>query len=31
LVLQDGANAVWQDSIAALGEVWSKAFREVIE
>jgi len=31
LVLQDGTNVVWQDSTAALGEVWSKAFREVIE
>ena len=31
LVLLDRGNVVWQESIAALGEVWSKTFREVIE
>ena len=31
LTLLDGGEAVWQESTAALGEVWSKTFREVIE
>jgi phosphoribosylformylglycinamidine synthase len=31
LTLQEGSNVVWQDSTAALSEVWSRTFREVIE
>jgi phosphoribosylformylglycinamidine synthase len=31
LVLVDGGKVVWQEPTAALGEVWSKTFREVIE
>jgi phosphoribosylformylglycinamidine synthase len=31
LVLLDRGKVVWQEPIAALGEVWSKTFREVIE
>jgi hypothetical protein len=31
LILLDGGKVVWQEPTAALGEVWSKTFREVIE
>jgi phosphoribosylformylglycinamidine synthase len=31
LVLLDGGKVVWQEPTAALSEVWSKTFREVIE
>jgi phosphoribosylformylglycinamidine synthase len=31
LILHDGGKVVWQEATAALGEVWSKPFREVIE
>jgi phosphoribosylformylglycinamidine synthase len=31
LILLDGREVVWQESTSALGEVWSKTFREVIE
>jgi phosphoribosylformylglycinamidine synthase len=31
LILHDGGKVVWQEPTAALGEVWSKPFREVIE
>jgi phosphoribosylformylglycinamidine synthase len=31
LVLQESANVVWQETTAALGEIWSRTFREVIE
>jgi len=31
LILLDHAKVIWQESTAALGEVWSRPFREVIE
>jgi phosphoribosylformylglycinamidine synthase len=31
LVLLDRAKVIWQETTAALGEVWSRTFREVIE
>jgi phosphoribosylformylglycinamidine synthase len=31
LILLDGPRVVWQEAVAAFGEVWSEAFREVIE
>jgi phosphoribosylformylglycinamidine (FGAM) synthase-like enzyme len=31
LILLDGGKVVWQEPTSALGEVWSKTFREVIE
>jgi phosphoribosylformylglycinamidine (FGAM) synthase-like enzyme len=31
LILLDGRKVVWQEATAALSEVWSKTFREVIE
>jgi phosphoribosylformylglycinamidine synthase len=31
LILLDGGKVVWQEPTAALSEVWSKTFREVIE
>jgi hypothetical protein len=31
LILLDGGKVAWREPTAALGEVWSKTFREVIE
>jgi phosphoribosylformylglycinamidine synthase len=31
LILLDRAKVIWQETTAALGEVWSRTFREVIE
>jgi phosphoribosylformylglycinamidine synthase len=31
LILLDRAKVIWQEATAALGEVWSRTFREVIE
>ena len=31
LVFLDRGKVVWQEATAALGEVWSETFREVIE